>query len=532
MKIEMRTGETRWGQKLYLRFPYNKDLIAAIKSLSWDTTHRSWTGKEWEFDLNSEVLDFVEISLETPIPDEIRALVTPDYGEPLEIFLSGAEAIVKGYMISSTSAMLDKHMSFRLKDVEYIPSFQNGEWDGFIRLFKTWDQSFPIGLLSIAEEIFKKRGIEYIIRDMRTEGDGLNLKWKGFDLRPYQQKAVTAAVNRGMGYIFLPTASGKTVIGLKLIHELSKTAVIFVHLKELLYQWKVRLEQSFGIEVGIVGDGHYEERDITVSMLQTATTKPLKNDYDIMIVDECHHIPAETFVKVAEGIHAKYRFGLSATPWREDNKDLLIQAQTGTVLAECTVEDMVKDGFLARPIFRIVDYPDTGRIWDDHYQAEYRNLVEDGSRNNEIVSQAKALYEKGYKIYVEVKRIAHGKALVEMLEIAGVNAVFLHGGDSTKKRQKILGTFETGDFVLVSTLIKEGVDLPAMNAVILAGGGKSGVQVIQVIGRALRAKNGRNEALVIDLFDQGKGKYVSRHYDSRQDTMTRYYGDLYDPKFA
>jgi superfamily II DNA or RNA helicase len=74
----------------------------------------------------------------------------------------------------------------------------------------------------------------------------------------------------------------------------------------------------------------------------------------------------------------------------------------------------------------------------------------------------------------------------------------------------------------VSTLIREGVDLPAINAVVLAGGGKSKTDKIQVIGRALRPENGTT-ADVVDLRD--RGEYLGEHYELRQAALREYYGD-------
>lgn len=115
-----------------------------------------------------------------------------------------------------------------------------------------------------------------------------------------------------------------------------------------------------------------------------------------------------------------------------------------------------------------------------------------------------------------MSRVSPGCGTLEMYQVRAGNRA--HRGEA-------LSTFERDGFVLVSTLIKEGVDLPVMNAIVLAGGGKSGIRVIQTIGRALRPKPGTNEALIIDIRD--KGGYLTKHFERRQEVIRDCYGVLY-----
>ena len=382
----------------------------------------------------------------------------------------------------------------------------------------------------------KNYNVEVIDKRSETEKE-LYLVWSfPYELRDYQKEIVQKALENKGGYICLPTGSGKTIIALRIIYELKKPAFIIVHRKELLYQWARVIENVLGIKPGLIGDNHYEERDITVAMVQTAVRRLPKKQYDILIADECHHIPADTFYQLADHIQARYRFGLSATPWREDKKDLMIIAQLGKLIAKVSVEKLVSEGHLAKPKFIIVQHrqaPLYKEEWEDGNRAFnriYRDYIVRGKRRNEaIVKIVKKLYEEGHKIYVDVKRLEHGRILERMLRAAGVKAIFISGESQSARRQQVLRNFEQDGFVLISTLIKEGVDLPAMTCCVLAGGGKSSIQVIQTIGRALRPKKGTNEALIVDFED--RGTYVWEHYMSRIQTYKDYYGVLYKPEY-
>jgi len=522
-EITAKLTNSKFGPKIQLKFPYDPELISKIKSLSWDETHRRWDkeNKCWELDATSEVVELLKkigISLDQEIINQIEEL------EKIKIILEGNRGYIKGKLDEQLIQLIDDELSFQPEGYEWTKAYQEGRWDGYIRLFNKRDRSFPVGLLSYVEKILKEGEKEYKIIDKRKEGEPIKLEWYGLPLREYQKEAIKVMKKHTSGLISMPTGTGKTILFLKYVQEMGKSTVIFVHRKELLYQWRDRFIKYLGIEPGIVGDNHYDERQFTIAMLQTVNRKPLKRKYDIMCIDEAHHTPADTFYRISQMVKSKYRFGLSATPWRQDGKDMLIWAGTGPIIYNVNVEDMVRQGFLAKPEFITLDYG--GYIPGKDWREVQRNLIENRKRNQAIINFVEDKYKKGYRIYVDVLRVKHGKLLEEKLLERGVNAIFLSGKDLTEKRKDVLKRFEEiGDFVLISTLIKEGVDLPKMNMILLAGGGKSGIRTIQTIGRALRPKKGENKAYIIDLRDEGK--YVEDHYLKRQEIMKKYYKSLY-----
>lgn len=530
--VEVQTFENHYGLKILLKFPYNAGTVRKIKDLPWEETHRRWNPEleGWELDANTHSAEaLVEIGFSLP-PRVLRLCgenVVEGEATDIEVIVHGASSRIRGAPKSVLKA-IDQRLRFQPDGFDFVPSYQSGEWDGYIHLFKHWNGTFPTGLLTMVVEVLEGIKLEKKIKltDERIVSDKIDLEWYGFDLRQYQRDALDKALMSGGGVINMPTGSGKTLLALKLVQELLHSAVVLVHRKELLYQWAKCVREYLHVEPGMVGDGLHNEKDITIAMLHTLKTKPLRKHYDIMIADECHHISAETFQESASRIGSKYRFGLSATPRREDNKDLMIWAQTGEIVADVTITDLVEDGFLARPRFLTLKYD--GYYGGGKFAQEYRQMVECPERNEAIVDLVVRKHIEGYRIYVDVKRIKHGKAIAQTLNERGISAIFISGSTSTERRQQVLKSFEADGFVLVSTLIKEGVDLPAMSMIVLAGGGKSGTMVIQTIGRALRPKPGTNEALVVDLTDTGF--YTKKHFNQRQSIMRVYYGDLFDPE--
>lgn len=524
---EMWIGDTEYGKKIMVQFPYSSKIKDQLMDLPWNETHRSWNDDHdaWTLDTNETSLGGLE-AIGFDIPEEVRKEIVPWDEVKHVIRLDSVESRITGNLQGYVNDQLNNRLAFRPEGHEYSHAFQVGSWDGYIRLYHQYNQTFPTGLLPMVEDVLEQNHVEYEIVDERDVGEQIPLEWNGPDMRDYQEDAVEKCLERGSGFIVMPTGSGKTLLALRIIHECSLKTIIFVHRQELLYQWQDRIRKNLGYDPGIIGDGHYEERDITVAMLQTSHQNPPEGEYDVMFCDEGHHIPADTFEETVSKIPAKHRFSLSATMRREDGKEMMLWSQTGTAVVEVGVYDLVDSGYLAMPKFVILDY--NVRVGGSDWHDEYRSLVRCEARNQMIADYVAEKHKEGHRCYVDVKRIKHGEKLVDLLRRRGVSARFISGSSSTDARQEALSTFEDDNFVLVSTLIKEGVDLPAMSLVLLAGGGKSGIQVIQTVGRALRPKPGNNEALVVDLKD--RGHYTGDHYYQRKRVMEDYYDGLYEPE--
>ncbi|GAB6135667.1 DEAD/DEAH box helicase [Thermococcus prieurii] len=407
-----------------------------------------------------------------------------------------------------------------------------GKWEKPESLYDPYEKTFPVGLLPRVKKFLNSKGYRVRIKDERqVRGVKLNSTWnEDYSLRRYQQRAVRKALKEKMGVLALPVGSGKTVVGLRIIHELDLSALIVVHTKELLYQWAEKVEELLGVKAGIVGDNKWNEENVTVAMIQTLLSRgvgKLKNDYAIVMFDECHRTSAaEKFYQLGISLPQVYRFGLSATPWRRvRGEEIKIEAVVGPIIYEVKAEDLIREGFLAKPRFEVITYESSMPSFSERYKELYEDVVmNNDERNRAIVAKAKELVRKGHRVLIDVKRIEHGKILKEMLEKEGVKAEFL--SSKSQNRWEVLEAFKNGEIpVLISTLLKEGVDIPEISAIILAGGGKSDIMTIQTIGRALRPKKGMR-AVIVDVADDDPLLYT--HFIERQKALKQYYGKYYD----
>lgn len=473
------------------------------------------------------------------------------------------------FFVQNASTVVDKllkdELAWRDPNAQYTDRYKRGSWDGFHRIYNTEHSGAPIGLLGRAVELLEAEGysVSTTIEGDRS-GASITTEWNfPHSLRNYQEEAVEASLEEKMGVISIPTGGGKTVVALNLINKVEQQAVVLVHTKNLLYQWADQIESVLGVEPGIIGDGEWSEGPVTVATVQSLLSKDLSDldgQYGIAIFDECHTTSgAKKMQQVGLDFDTEYRIGLSATPWRATpGEELEIEAAVGGCISVIDAEQLIDEGHLAKPEFRFVDADGqrTAKPNEDYHDVVRRCRELAPVRNNAVAETAAGLVDEGYTVHVSVDRINQGKlleyaldgattasdvrddiigdgddtqaraekdaAIDNLTEFGDYNAVFLHGSDVNEVRQEAFEQFQAGDIdILISTLLKEGVDIPEISAIVHAEGGKSEIERIQRAGRALRPSNG-DHAVIADIRDQGK--YLADHFEERVDILDQYYG--------
>ena len=158
----------------------------------------------------------------------------------------------------------------------------------------------PRGFIGRLLRFCKEKNIDYEFKDERQKKEPVHFSFNA-TLRSHQEKAISSVVKKDFGIIVAPPGSGKTVIGLKIIADKQQPALIIVHRKQLLEQWSERIQSFLGIpknEVGIIGQGKAKiGRKITIGTIQSLPKQinNIQNRFGVILVDECHHIPAKTF---------------------------------------------------------------------------------------------------------------------------------------------------------------------------------------------------------------------------------------------
>ena len=443
---------------------------------------------------------------------------------------------------------IDEALAIEIPGSRFNPRVQSGRWDGKRHLYGKLRGTFPRGLLKRVKTLLKELRVRYRVRDLRkikprqlatcrVPADFL----KGITLRPYQRKAARRALKARGGILWLATNAGKTEVAAAIIKTLDKERALFlVHKKVLLAQTRERLAKRFGTieeHIGIIGEGRFDPKHITVATIQSLTRKmpPAKKrvikQYLASIrqlhVDEGHHTKATTWYKLIQRIDAPWRFLYSGTPFGSDN-GLLVEASVGGVVARVTNDKLIKLGVSARPTIEMVEcgQPElpTMMAWADVYK---KGVVLNTYRNDIIAKRAARFAKAKKPTLILVRELWHGDNVLRALEARGVRAAFSHGQmpGSMIERNKALFEARKLDVLIASTIYDEGVDVPAIRALIVADGGQSIRAVLQKIGRGLRKKKGGANVLDVIDFADTTHQYLAKH---SQERLAIYEGEGFD----
>jgi superfamily II DNA or RNA helicase len=340
----------------------------------------------------------------------------------------------------------------------------------------------------------------------------------GFRLRDYQSAPLDSLEMFTSGYVVAPCGAGKTSIGMGAISRIQTKAVILVHTNDLAQQWVDRIAKQLCMEDGspvptsIVGDGKRDDSGrVVVALFQTLSRMTFTERYEfgkqfgLVVADECHHVPSETFNTVMCCMPAKFRLGLTATPERTDNMQDVLDYQMAMRLGEIKIADLAARNLVTLPRVRFVRTgfrPDGNQEW----AGLITSMSEDVGRNNKIVEEAQFLVEGGRQVLILSDRVEHCEVLADRFNQMGIKASALVGKMSQGDRRETLRLADEGHYQVVTatSLADEGLDLPGLGAVILTSPSKAMGRIQQRVGRVMRPKMGKKQPVVVDLVDDGK----------------------------
>jgi len=219
--------------------------------------------------------------------------------------------------------------------------------------------------------------------------------------------------------IVAPTGSGKTTMGIEIASRLGQRCLVLVKSLDLATQWQGAIKRFTGLDAGLIGGGKWQEgQEFTVGLVQTLIKHESSLDYGLVIVDECHNIPAVQAYSVINRQAAKYRYGLSATPQRRDNLEFMIHAVLGEVVAEVEAHE-VGGAVLPVTVSTIHhNFMGNPESWTDFINL----LAQDDERNRVIVASA-IKSSRGRGTVVLTATVAHAETLTSLVKRHGITAL-------------------------------------------------------------------------------------------------------------
>lgn len=427
---------------------------------------------------------------------------------------------------------LRKNLRIRVPGAFFSDAFRNRTWDGF-SYYITESGSIYTGLIPKLCNLLNKEDIGYSLIDNRKIINPGNIPKKlgNLELRQYQFEAVKCTVENYFENIYFPrgildeaTNAGKNLMAAALFKSYnSQYKLIFIVNRLHIYkQAKIELSELIGEnELGWIGSDGIKWNRFMVCMAQTLShnlnpeIRTQLSKFDMCMVDECHYSSSKTFKGILLALNNCFvRVGLSGTPFKhkDKNKNERILSFFGPVLHKTSNDFLIKKGFSTKPIVTILEGNTLINIPGNYKEEETLGLTKSKERNNKLIKRLKKHVRLNRLPILVICKFHHHTELVfrkVKKKFPRLKIKFIHVGVSN--RFKIMDEFKEGkiDILVSSKIIKEGKNLPLIKVLSIACGGDSVIDVLQVVGRALRKHNTKDKVYIDDFFDQGY--YLRRH---------------------
>lgn len=369
----------------------------------------------------------------------------------------------------------------------------------------------------------------------------------GTTLREHQKKALSdwiAADRRGV--VELPTGSGKTVLAMFAMAETCRPTVVLCPTIDLMTQWISVIRKFFNVEPGQLGGGGHVIRDITVSTYDSAVLNMefLGSRFGLLIADECHHLPGETYRAAAMQSIAPFRLGLSATPDFDDERAGVLRDLLGETVHRSSISELaakVLSPYATKRLEIELD-PDERAAYEENRniylsflrRSNVRVSSRDGWRNFVNLSSRTPEGRRAFAAFLRQRDIARrGRGKMEALwEIfcrhrgeqiivfTADNAAAYEIGKRFRlpvltcrtrpaERKDFLLKFRENVYpvLVTSKVLNEGVDVPAVGVGVVFSGSSSVREHVQRLGRILRPSPGKKQAVLYELLSRRTGEY-------------------------
>ena len=404
---------------------------------------------------------------------------------------------------------------------QYVNAVKYGKYTSNIERYLTLYTDIPNGIiiprgyLQIIEPIIESTNVQ--IQDNRILSFIPKIK-STIKLYDYQNRAKHGLLKRPNGILIAPAGSGKTIIGLDIIATVAQKALWLTHTKRLAAQFIDRALSVFPNlrkdDIGIIGGGKFTiGEELTVGMVPTLVRREMDlptigREFGVVILDEAHHLPASTFLKVLSSFHSYYIYGLTATPNRRDGLENLMFSSIGPpqhTILRSEVKDANK---IVTPLIYVRRISSS-----DYNENDYNFIMQELIQNNknrmriivsDIVREAKS---GNCGIVISIRKL-YAETIFENVQKHLKSKVGIATGDySDAHNQAQISKLENGEIdvlITIFNLLGEGFDVPRLNRGFLISPFREKSRVEQSIGRIQRPHDGKN-AIFYDYLDENIG---------------------------
>ncbi len=510
-------SQAKFGNLIAL--PLQGKSIEQGNSVFFDLENETPVSDQWKFleQIRRYSIDELDASYNSLfIPEKQQTAATFTNDEVLKIIISNKITLNRGQLTPQLAVFIKEKLNFLNND--YLAKKRLGKSIYRIpKYFKLIEEIgdyilLPRGFLNQLVLFLKKYNIDYLLNFEYPLLDEVSFS-SSIVLHLQQAITLNNALAQNQGVIIAPAGSGKTIIGLELIAQRKLPTLILVHRQQLLAQWMERIQTFLGVPKAHIGryDGIRKKfgKEVTVGLLQSFSRRKdlseIRNNFGMILIDECHHIPAKTFHEVVSQLNPRFIYGLTATPVRKHNDEKLIYAFIGDIIAQMKNQDnQISPQIVKNPIqveIKTTNLTIPFRFTTDNFNLLTKVISFDTARNQIMVEDILNQVKNGKKILMLSERKEHLEILNLYLK-GKCETILISGDDSAAKRVIKLNQIENGHYqAILSTgqFFGEGLDIRGITCLILAFPFSFEGKLAQYIGRM---RDIGKQKLIIDYRDQ------------------------------
>ena len=452
---------------------------------------------------------------------------------------------------------------FRPEGYQFVPSYKNRVWDGYIRIFQAMRPTLYVGLLSYLQKFCNDRGYELRVNGEMYQpepvpddygyeiAEEINCK---FQPRDYQNEYVVNAIRNNRSLSLSPTSSGKSLIIYLIQQHYWQTyqhrTLIIVPTISLVHQMAGDfVDYGCTDEVYKIQGGVDKRTDapVVISTWQSLIKLPKEwfDQFGVVLGDEAHQFQAKSLQKIMDKLtDCHYRHGFTGTLKSSESKThrLVLEGCFGEVKKYVSTKDLMDSGTVADFNVKAIVLAynnDTKKNFrkalkdiaepSKKYPAEREFITNNQKRNIFIRNLLWSLEGQNNLVLFDLVE-KHGKILEPLLRRDDRQLHFIYGGTKGDERENIRHLIENDpikqhDILASYGVFSTGVNLKKLDNVIFASGSKSEIKVLQSIGRALRKGNDADKATLYDIADDlsvgSFENYTLKHFKKRIDIYGR-----------
>lgn len=387
-----------------------------------------------------------------------------------------------------------------------------------------WQEAMPLTDIWLKQYTDKYHSLQKLKREFATAQENISTN----DIAPnkMQQEALKALEklqqdNKHKALLISATGTGKTYLSAFAVKKANPKRLLFLaHREQILKQACKTFTQIIpDIQYGILSANHKDFHKpylfATINMLskEENLTQFTPTHFDYIIIDETHRAGASSYLKILNYFQPQFLLGMTATPERTDGFDIY-QLFDHNIAYEIRLNQAMQENLLCPfHYFGITDITVDDQEINDN--STFNDLTTD-ARVTHIINQSQYYGFSGERLrgLIFCSQIEEAQILSQKFNERGFNTIALSGKDSQETRTNAIHKLEqkersTGlDYIFTVDIMNEGIDIPAINQIIMLRPTKSAIIFVQQLGRGLRKYPQKDYVVILDFIGNYQNNFM------------------------